>query len=70
MLKIHIWSFFEINETALICVLKSYDSTKKEEIIKMLLEKDGIDVNVKEIFLEYLKYIQIITCFTYMFGGN
>ena len=64
MFKIYIWSFFKVNETALICILKSYVPSEKEEIIKILLEKDGIDINLKDIFLEYSKHIQIISCFT------
>ena len=44
--------------------MESYVRSEKEEIIKILLEKDGIDINLKDIFLEYSKHIQIISCFT------
>ena len=62
----HIWKFFKLNKTALI-----YASAKGHtEIVKILVEQEGIDVKAEDILLFLTIFISIILDFKTIFGNS
>ena len=51
-----IWNFFKLFNTALIWASKNGHT----EIVKILLEQKGIDINAKDIYLFLSKFASII----------
>ena len=55
----YIWNLFKLFDTALIWASEKGNT----EIVKMLVEQDGIDINAKNIYFFLSKFISIILDF-------
>ena len=62
--QIDIWIFFKFFRTALM-----YASQEGYiDIVQLLLQQEGIDINAKDAFLFYLEFVADFFCFIMIFG--
>ena len=62
----NIWDLFELFQTALMWA----SANGYTEIVKILVKQEGIDINAKDIYLFYSKFISIILYFKIIFENS